>query len=215
MESDWDEARQRFASLCEVELILTKANRDPREISRARARGLVASLIEVATLTGHEGISGQTRDDLVAQLVPFLGKPPLAPFDWITNVLVGMAKKVGTYRARRERRALTDASYGAAGDVVLYQRDGSDIREFIQRQIEAVPGDVIVFAHSLGGIAMVDLLAMEDLSAKVKGLVTIGTQAGFLYEIDALRSLRCNQDCSSVRLSHTPPRPISIPYFSI
>ena len=116
----------------------------------------------------------------------------------------GVAKTVGTYKVRRERRAISDASFAAAGDVVLYQKDGSGIRRLLQKEILATPGDVVVFAHSLGGIAAVDLLAMEDLSAKVKGLVTIGTQAGFLYEIGALRSLRCDEEHQDALPAHFP-----------
>jgi hypothetical protein len=46
-----------------------------------------------------------------------------------------------------------------------------------------------VFAHELGGIACVDLLAMRPLP-QVKGLVTVGSQAPYLHEIGALRGIR-------------------------
>jgi len=206
LEDYWSEARQRFSDLGELESILIKANRDPREVSRALARGLVASLLDVAIANGHLGISSETRDRLVDLLIPKLGQLPLAPFDWISHILLGMVKKIGTYRARRERKALTDAAYPAAGDILLYQKDGTGIRQFIKQQMANVPGDVILFAHSLGGIAAVDLLAMEDWSAKVKGLVTIGSQAPFLYEIGALRSLRCDQYKRDKLPAHFPKR---------
>src|SRR4029079_14174247 len=62
------------------------------------------------------------------------------------------------------------------------------IRDYIRAKIEAVPGDVYLLAHSLGGIACVDLLAQEPID-RVKGLVTAGSQAPYLHEIGALVSL--------------------------
>ena len=69
----------------------------------------------------------------------------------------------------------------------MYLARGDAIRDFIAARIEAVPGPVLLVAHSLGGIACVDLLARKDLP-KVKLLVTVGSQAYFLYEINALPS---------------------------
>jgi hypothetical protein len=73
LESSWSDARQSFAALGELESILTRANRDPREVSKALSRGLVANLVNVAILNGHSGISSETRDRLVALLVPCWG----------------------------------------------------------------------------------------------------------------------------------------------
>jgi hypothetical protein len=200
----WDSAKRNFTKLSDLDSILKNANRDPKEVSRALARGLVASLVNEAAKDGQIEFSSATRDSLIDWLIPLLGERALAPFDWITNIMMGAAKRIGTDKARRSRRALTDASYPAAGDVLLYQKDGAGIREFIKKQIAAVPGDVIILAHSLGGIAAVDLLAMEDLSGKVKGLVTVGSQAPLLYEIGALRSLRCDHQARDPLPPHFP-----------
>jgi pimeloyl-ACP methyl ester carboxylesterase len=76
------------------------------------------------------------------------------------------------------------------GDILKYQVRGEEIRKFIADTVEAVEDDeVIVLAHSLGGVACVDLLISQSLP-KVKLLVTVGSQAPYLYEIDALWSLR-------------------------
>jgi pimeloyl-ACP methyl ester carboxylesterase len=74
---------------------------------------------------------------------------------------------------------------------MVYQAKGKTIREFIRSQIEheQVEPPVILLAHSLGGIACVDLLIEHDLRAKVACLVTVGSQAPFFYEIDALQTL--------------------------
>ena len=60
----------------------------------------------------------------------------------------------------------------------------------IKRAIEHAPGEAVtVLAHSLGGVACVDLLAMEDLDGRVDQLITVGSQAPFFYECGALASV--------------------------
>ena len=81
----------------------------------------------------------------------------------------------------------------AAGDIMRYQARGSGIRCYIRRVVaDAVAGDsdrsVTLLAHSLGGIACVDALIEEPIPC-VDRLVTVGSQAPFFYEIDALASL--------------------------
>ena len=46
-----------------------------------------------------------------------------------------------------------------------------------------------MIAHSLGGIACVELFIEQKLSKKVDALVTVGSQAPFFYEIEALRTV--------------------------
>ena len=185
----WEAAHTSLAGKPELERILLGANRDVREVSRALARALTAALIMDAQTAGHPGVSAASRTRLVDLLIPLLGGRPLGPFDWVTKPLIGIAKRAGTIKGRRNRRALTDGASPAAGDILLYQARGDSIRAFIRDRIRELPDDSIVIAHSLGGIAMVDLLVSEDLSDKVSGLVTVGSQASFLYEINALWSL--------------------------
>ncbi|MEQ8974619.1 MAG: hypothetical protein RIE73_30065 [Coleofasciculus sp. C1-SOL-03] len=47
---------------------------------------------------------------------------------------------------------------------------------------------MVLLAHSLGGIACVDLLVQQPLP-QVELLITVGSQAPFFYEINALYSL--------------------------
>ena len=84
-----------------------------------------------------------------------------------------------------------DGTYPFAGDILVYQAKGKRIREFIRSQIEneQVESPIVLLAHSLGGIACVDLLIEQDLRDKVQCLITVGSQAPFLYEIDALQAL--------------------------
>ncbi len=77
-----------------------------------------------------------------------------------------------------------------AGDILLYQGRGEGIRSYIRQRIMEIEPPVVLLAHSLGGVASVDLLIEEDLTERVKMLVTVGSQAPYLYAIDALHSLR-------------------------
>ena len=87
LQSYWEPARESFSARGELDSLLLKANRDPREVSSALARGLVASLVNVAILDGHPGFTSETRDRLVELLIPGLGNRPMGPFDWVTDVL--------------------------------------------------------------------------------------------------------------------------------
>ena len=187
----WQPAFDSLAGEPELPRILIAANRDTREVSRGLARALTAQLLLRAQENGHPGVTADTREHIVNMLVPLLGGQPLGPFDWITKPLVGIAKRAATWKGRRERRALTDGSSPAAGDILLYQARGESIRDFIRDRIRELPGPSVILAHSLGGIAVVDLLIAEDHSDKVAGLVTVGSQAPFLYEINALVKLPC------------------------
>jgi hypothetical protein len=193
LDTFWPSAYQVIASDQAVENILKDANRDPREVSRALARALVASLVECAMDGGHPGISGVPRTLLVNMLIPKLGELPLAPFDWVTKPLLGLASRIGTRRGRRDRRALSDSSSFLAGDIILYQARGEEIRNFICDRIRKLDRELVVLAHSLGGIAAVDALVQNDFSDRVKALVTVGSQSPFFYEINALVSLPFGQ----------------------
>jgi pimeloyl-ACP methyl ester carboxylesterase len=85
----------------------------------------------------------------------------------------------------RKRGAISDQASPSAGDVLLYEVHGDRIRRFIADAIANAPGPVTLLTHSLGGIACVDLLASTP-QEKVTGLITVGSQSPFLYEIDCL-----------------------------
>ncbi|MBA3921736.1 MAG: hypothetical protein H0X31_08575 [Nostocaceae cyanobacterium] len=104
------------------------------------------------------------------------------------NMGLLLGKYVVNRHLQRQRGSLTDAAYPFSGDILYYQTKGQKIREFIRSSVENVKPPVVLLAHSLGGIACVDLLVAQKLPW-VKLLVTVGSQAPFLYEIDALQSL--------------------------
>lgn len=59
----------------------------------------------------------------------------------------------------------------ALGDILRYQARSGPLREFLERQITMGEGPSVVIGHSLGGVALVDLLAMAAIrQAPVRGL---------------------------------------------
>jgi len=90
--------------------------------------------------------------------------------------------------AQRHRREVYDKHAAKAADIVFYQARGQKIRDCVRKRIEEAGAGAVVLCHSLGGIAVVDLL-IENPMPQVRQLITVGSQAGFFYEIDALVSL--------------------------
>ncbi|MEH2277141.1 MAG: hypothetical protein V7K40_20720 [Nostoc sp.] len=134
----------------------------------------------------------QLRDKVVELLTLALTEAELGLGGWLLKPVVELALPIGTNYVRGNRFELTDKISPMPGDILLYQTRGEKIRAFIQQQIEEAEPPVVLIAHSLGGIACVDLLVQQQLS-QVELLVTVGSQAPFLYEINALYSLEYGQ----------------------
>ncbi|MDZ8024464.1 MAG: hypothetical protein RMX97_07220 [Nostoc sp. DedQUE11] len=134
----------------------------------------------------------QLRDKVVELLTLALAEAELGLGGWLLKPFVELAQHGGTNYIRGNRLELTDKISPMPGDILLYQTRGEKIRAFIQEQIAQAEPPVILIAHSLGGIACVDLLVQQQLS-QVELLVTVGSQAPFLYEINALYSLEYGQ----------------------
>jgi hypothetical protein len=156
------------------------------EVCRALARALVAQLHGIAVSSGMPGPYRSVRDKIVNRLLEDWGHYNLGLMDWVLR-----AVRLSTPFVRSYRKSLSDLSALAIGDVLLYQTRGQEIRDFIRAKIESkdTKPPVTLVAHSLGGIACVDLLAMPD-PPKVSKLITAGSQSPFLYELGALASLR-------------------------
>jgi len=88
----------------------------------------------------------------------------------------------------RQRRILLDMFTPFIGDVIAYQARGEQLRDLILAHIQHVTPPITLLAHSLGGVACVDILAQHSLP-QIHTLITAGTQAPLLYEMDALQSL--------------------------
>jgi hypothetical protein len=156
----------------------------------ALARALVASLVRASLDEGGPVPDAVARDDLVKTVQRLLAPDSRGVFAFVTAPFKGLAQSIATWQVRRKRTSLTDATYPAAGDILVYQARGETIRQFIRDKLDKVRDDaVFVLAHSLGGIASFEML-VEQRPPQVKGLVTFGSQAPFFHEIGALRTMK-------------------------
>jgi hypothetical protein len=167
------------------------------EYKLAVARAIVAATIAECNRTEEFAalaIDADLRDNVVQAITDQLAPTSrnlsfnIAKHVFATAVALGALNQV-----QRKRGALTDTFYPSVGDVLLYQGRGEPVRQFILNCILAATPPVVVLAHSLGGVASLDLLVMEDLSEYVPLLITVGSQAPFLYELNALHSLEYGQ----------------------
>uniref|UniRef100_UPI00140A5091 alpha/beta fold hydrolase n=1 Tax=Streptomyces sp. YIM 98790 TaxID=2689077 RepID=UPI00140A5091 len=163
----------------------------PAALARVLARSLVASAT-AAELAEDAAVlpDGTARDAVTARLAAALGAPAEATGteravpSFVTRPLLRLA----TRSAVRRRRALTDAAHPAAGDILVYLTRGEPLRAGLRALVGALDPPVVLIGHSLGGIIALDTLIGEPLP-QVRLLVTVGSQAPFLYETGALPGL--------------------------
>lgn len=162
------------------------------EYQRAVARALIAQSVVLARSVGGSSavvMSSENRELLVNGIIEALGGDVRGVGAWVKTKFAGVLKRVATNRIDRHRGRLSEDASGAAGDVLLYQARGDGIRSFIREEIAKSSDPVVLIAHSLGGIACVDLLIREAPVPGVRLLVTVGSQAPLLYELNALTSV--------------------------
>lgn len=189
----WHEAVAAVVGADARKEAMAAAARVDTTLRLALSRALVAALQQRLMDDNVAVLPVELRDRLVEQCLDRLGGRDLGGVrDWVAGKLIGLGLRWATAKARRKRDALFSVVSPTAGDVMLYQARGAEIREFIAKRIGECGDDVVVLAHSLGGIACVDLL-VERPMPQVKLLVTAGSQAPFMYEIGALCSLRFGQ----------------------
>jgi hypothetical protein len=184
LQSDWALAFSTLIVSGVPEAAFEASQLEIPEVCRAFARAIVAQLHVAATDRGGPGPSATLRNQIVDRLL----------LDWVQQTLglkdtfLRLVSRAGTRYLRGRRNAFNQAAAFPLGDVLLYQSEGESIRSFIRSKIEGAAPPVTVVAHSLGGIASVDLLAAAD-GPSVYRLVTLGSQSPYLYEIGALHSL--------------------------
>lgn len=156
------------------------------ELRAALARALVAQTIVRADeeLGGTVPLDGASREALVAVIVAELGGSDRG----LGRFVLDLALRLGMRPVERRRAAISDAAAPAAGDVLMYLARGGPIRDCIGSAVTALDKPVVIIAHSLGGIASLELLATTALP-QVEMLVTVGSQAPLLYELNALPTL--------------------------
>jgi hypothetical protein len=186
----------------------------------ALARALVAACVHLHREThelpdGALPMGGDARDRLVELIVAALGGREAGVTDWVKSKAGGLIKGVGTRWVRRRRGRLSDQFAPFGADVIVYQTRPQPMRRFIRDTIgkasaaaraRGESGEVSVIAHRLGGIATVDLLIEEGMPL-VRHLITVGSQAPLLYELDALgsRPILRNADGSVKAVPHPLP----------
>ncbi|MGW7436385.1 hypothetical protein [Streptomyces sp. NPDC054849] len=163
-----------------------------REVATALARAVTAAAL--ASAGADADCTGAERDRLVELLTTRLGGDARVPGARAAAVLGRLALRVTTQPLLNAwRGSLTVGATPALGDILRYQARGHELREFLHARIAAEPGPTVLIGHSLGGIALVDLLALAAARGEaVPGahlLVTVGSQAPFLYELGALTAL--------------------------
>ncbi|MFJ3791611.1 hypothetical protein [Kitasatospora sp. NPDC090091] len=162
------------------------------ELTAATARALTAELL---TLAGPAALcTADERDRLVLLLTDRLGGAARGPLGRAAGVLGRLGMRLGGQRLlERHRGALTVGATPALGDILRYQARGGPLRAYLADRIAAAPGPTVVIGHSLGGIALVDCLALAaargETPAGLRLLVTVGSQAPFLHELGALNGL--------------------------
>jgi hypothetical protein len=184
----WGEALRKVTDSTEYRKALQSKIGVSTELRYIIARAFVAQALALRAAKFDdemEWIHGRTRNQLIEALVDELGGKDRAGGEW---ALKNLLARPFTWYAKSRRGRLSEKSFAATGDILFYQTRGKVIRDFIRDKIEKYDSEVILLTHSLGGIACVDLL-IETPLPQVEMLVTAGSQAPFLYEINALVSL--------------------------
>ncbi|MFG2976143.1 hypothetical protein ACGFYY_24585 [Streptomyces sp. NPDC048331] len=164
-----------------------------RELATALARAVTAAALATAATDGADCTAAE-RDRLVELLTTRLGGDGRVPGARAAAVLGRLALRVTTQPLLDARRgSLTVGATPVLGDILRYQSRGHELRAFLHARITADPGPTVLIGHSLGGVALVDLLALAAARGEaVPGaelLVTVGSQAPFLHELGALTAL--------------------------
>lgn len=160
-------------------------------------RAVTAAIMFRASAGAPARLDPIRRDELAKTLAQELGGEGLGLIAKVARSFVSLADFFGASdRLVEHRGQITDALLPVFSDVVLYQGRGDAVRSFIrgviQQALDTPP--VVVLAHSLGGIACVDLMAMDkELAEQVKALVTVGSQSPLLYEMHALHGIDPNK----------------------
>lgn len=190
------EARQAVAASPECKGALAGAADSIDGYPAALARAIVAKAAALRWAGGFAPSSlPDDRDRLVDSLTGTLGGGDRSVVDRVRKQITGLAgavaASVGTFGASRYRGRITDAAARIVGDILIYQtKRGEQIRRKIAEAVKDCDGPVILVAHSLGGIAAVELLIEDPSLTQVELLVTLGSQSPFLYEIGALERLK-------------------------
>lgn len=194
LEADLDASRAATLQSDVVRELIGGQIAEPDHVRSALARAVTAALFIRGIEKGMPLPDVEERDEFVALIERNLGGTPDEATrnvaTWPIRQLAGLGRQLVTWKVKRERVAITRGVTAQLGDILHYQARGGGIRGDIKKSVTGASGDVYLLAHSLGGIACVDLLILDkSLEGKIKGVITFGSQAPFLYEMNALVSL--------------------------
>jgi hypothetical protein len=161
------------------------------ELATAASRAIVALLLagagDMVVCTGDE------RDRMVALLSSRIGGTARGPGLRAAGVLLKLGLRWTPQSVLdRKRGKFTSDSASEVGDILRYQARGGPLRDHLAQLISQSPEPPVMIGHSLGGIALVDTLALAAVRQQplpVRLLVTVGSQAPFLHELGALAGL--------------------------
>ena len=156
----------------------------------ATARAVVATAIAISEERDSVRLAtdGPLRDLVVETLDAELGDDEHVLVKLLTSPLKGVAASLVASYTKRQMSAITDATSPFVADIIRYQARGAPMRDFVRARVAELEPPVVLLAHSLGGIICVDMLIEAPIPG-VELLATIGSQAPFFYEVDALSSL--------------------------
>lgn len=173
---------------------------DADDLAHLLARALVARVITAALDTDFPVVPvGDTRDAVADRLAQTLGALPRGTERGLRSLLLRTAGSAASRAVVRRRRALTQATHPAAGDILRYLARGEQVRADLRNVVAGLEGPVTIVGHSLGGIIALDTLVATALP-QVRLLVTAGSQGPFLYESGSLPTL-----------THPDPLPPHVP----
>ncbi|MFF3330879.1 hypothetical protein ACFYWX_15150 [Streptomyces sp. NPDC002888] len=163
-----------------------------RELAVAVARGVVADALARAGADAE--CTGAERDRMVELITARLGGDARWPGGRAAALLGRLALRVTAQPALNLwRGSITEGATPFLGDILRYQARGQALRDHLHRTITAHDGPTVLIGHSLGGVALVDLLAQSAARGEpVRGpqlVVTVGSQAPFLHDLGALAGL--------------------------
>ncbi|MFG2129872.1 hypothetical protein ACGFNV_18995 [Streptomyces sp. NPDC048751] len=162
-----------------------------RELAAAVARALVADALARAGADAQ--CTGAERDRMVEVIRARLGGEARFPGGRAAAVLGKLALSVTTQPALNLwRGSITGKATPFVGDILRYQVRGQALRDHLHRTITTDEPTVLI-GHSLGGVALVDLLAQSATRGEPlhgpRLVVTVGSQAPFLHALGALTGL--------------------------
>jgi hypothetical protein len=148
---------------------------------RAVARAAIAQLHNSILEEREVGLQRQLRERLFDRLTIDLGGRVYG----LSSALSKAARRSIGRHFEQNRQRVSKRIFQLVGDILLYQRHGDEIRRYISEKLETLPQKKLIVAHSLGGIAAIEVMLQRPLGMADQ-VVTIGTQVGLLQEMGAL-----------------------------